>query len=186
MRFTRFPEHLLYRLAERVPVHAAGALNELARREHENLRRRLLNRLHTCPIPAGEIREGDVLSEHCGRMRLHVTAVHTLTASGRVLITGKYLRLDNGTPFGDTVELPLLDQADTTLNLVTHNVTDLQPYEVIADDQLLDRLGSAVPGQPTSDLDAALLQARDTVEADPFPHLVDIDTAITVIRGAAA
>jgi len=128
MRLTRFPEHLLLRLAERVPVHAAAALDELARREHEELRLRLLDRLLACPIPAGEVREGDVLSEHCGRMRLLVSAVHALPASGRVLITGRFLRLDNGTPFGDTVELPLMDQADTSLNLVTHHVADLQSY----------------------------------------------------------
>lgn len=52
-------------------------------------------------------------------------------------------------------------------------------------DQLLDRLGSAVPGQPASDLDTVLLDARNAAEAAPIPDLVDVDTAITVIRGAA-
>ncbi len=53
------------------------------------------------------------------------------------------------------------------------------------DDELLDRLGSSTPGDPATELDAALLAARDTIEADPIPDLVDTNTAITVIRGAA-
>lgn len=61
-----------------------------------------------------------------------------------------------------------------------------QAPAVIADDQLLDRLGSAIPAQPTSALDAVLLQARQAAEADPFPPLVDTDTAITVIQAGAA
>lgn len=54
---------------------------------------------------------------------------------------------------------------------------------VQADDELLDRLGSAEPGTPTSNVDAVLLAARDAAEADPIPPLVDVDTAIAVING---
>lgn len=56
---------------------------------------------------------------------------------------------------------------------------------ITADDHLLDRLGSATPGPAASDLDAGLLATRDAIESAPIPPLVDTDTAITVIRGAA-
>ena len=54
------------------------------------------------------------------------------------------------------------------------------------DNELLDRLGSATPGDPATELDAALLAARDTVEADPIPPLVDTNTAIATIQAGAA
>lgn len=53
------------------------------------------------------------------------------------------------------------------------------------DDQLLDRLGSATPGQPATELDAALLAGRYATEATPIPDLVDTDTAIATIKAGA-
>lgn len=52
------------------------------------------------------------------------------------------------------------------------------------DDELLDRLGSAIPA-PATELDQVLAAARNRIEATPIPDLVDADTAIKTIRGAA-
>lgn len=55
------------------------------------------------------------------------------------------------------------------------------------DDELLDRLGSATPGAPATDLDAALLGWRNEVETPAaIPDLVDVDTAIATIKAGAA
>jgi hypothetical protein len=80
-------------------------------------------------------------------------------------------------------------------------VSNLEPVlddlsAVQADDLLLDRLGSAIPGvdpigtpdtpdTPMTELDAALLCHRLVVEANPIPDLVDIDTAIATIKAGA-
>lgn len=57
---------------------------------------------------------------------------------------------------------------------------------ITADDRLLDRLGSAIPGQPTSDLDKLTIAWRNNIEARPFGELVDTATAIATIQAGAA
>jgi hypothetical protein len=65
---------------------------------------------------------------------------------------------------------------------------------ITADDRLLDRLGSAIPGvdpigttdTPMTELDAVLICHRLAVEASPIPDLVDTDTALATIQAGAA
>lgn len=53
-----------------------------------------------------------------------------------------------------------------------------------ADDELLDRLGSAHPvAEPIDGAAGELLALRHHVEATPIPELVSTDTAVAVIRG---
>lgn len=74
----------------------------------------------------------------------------------------------------------------------TVSVMRLDSEAIDADDELLDRLGSAIPGidpigtpdTPMTELDAVLICHRLAVEADPIPDLVDVDTAIDVIKAS--
>jgi hypothetical protein len=65
--------------------------------------------------------------------------------------------------------------------------TDMYANVVIeADDRLLNQLGSATPEDaPADKLNSRLLAARNAAEADPIPPLVDVDTAINVIKAGA-
>lgn len=64
-----------------------------------------------------------------------------------------------------------------------------QAPAVIADDQLLDRLGSATPGAAgplgDDDLNNLTLAWRAETEATPIPDLVDVDTALATIQASA-
>lgn len=67
--------------------------------------------------------------------------------------------------------------------------TDVQRFllNVMADDRLLDNLGSALPvlfGRERS-VCLALLTCRAAAEREPVPELVDTDTAVAVIDHAA-
>lgn len=107
---------------------ADAARWELARRAHEATRDRLLRPSFSNPVAAITLRSGDVLSERHGVMRLLVREVYTLPNSGRVLIAGSYLSLVTGEPESRWREMPLLAYDDTSLNLVTHDLSDVAPY----------------------------------------------------------
>lgn len=66
---------------------------------------------------------------------------------------------------------------------------DALAVEIVADNTLLNQIGSATPGAAgmlaDDDLSAQLLAWRLDIETPDIPDLVDTDTAIATIRGAA-
>lgn len=60
-----------------------------------------------------------------------------------------------------------------------------QAPAITADDRLLDRLGSATPGQPADEFEDLALAWRREIDTAPIGDLVDTDTAIATIRAAA-
>lgn len=117
---------------------------------------------------------------HCrncsGTGRIKDTVTAAITHRSRTVQRG--CRYCKGT--GKLVPI-VLQEDEQEIGEIPAWMLGLDEDKVEADDELLDRLGSAIPGQPTSDLDVALLQARSAVDA-LIPDLVDTDTAITVIQ----
>jgi hypothetical protein len=56
---------------------------------------------------------------------------------------------------------------------------------ITADDRLLDRLGSGIPGTQHDDLGTLLLDWRNEIDTPPMPALVDVDTAQNAIQAGA-
>lgn len=75
------------------------------------------------------------------------------------------------------------DPATSSVKVSVAPKARIQAPAVIADDELLDRLGSAIPA-PATEVEKRLVSMRTAAEADPIPDLVDVDTARAVIRGA--
>lgn len=102
---------------------------EQNRRRHETHREALLSPAYRNPIPARDIREGDVISEGCG-MRALVRHTYRMPDSGRVVLGISYLSVVTGTPDTHTVQHPVLAGTDTSLHLVTRDPADVAPYAV--------------------------------------------------------
>lgn len=108
------------------------------------------------------------------------------------------LKMLAGANFGPNASLTLpsgqtLDaaeaQAMTSLYAPSADPVRADLSAVQLDDRLLDALGSALPGTVghlvDDELNALMLAWRNEAETEPFPPLVDVDTAITVVTTAA-
>jgi hypothetical protein len=129
----RVSDAFLWRLVDRNGhTWQARALDELERRALVAARNAYFSRnVPTKPIAAGDLTQGNVITEGRGGVRMVIRDVYRLPQSDRVLVAFSYTNLSNGEVDEVVHELPVM-ASDREVRLVRESVPDFTALAVIA------------------------------------------------------